>query len=501
MFDKFHEECGVVAVYGHPEAANLAYLGLYALAAPRTGKRRHRHQRRHARSICYKAMGHVADIFTPGARPPCRASMAIGHTRYSTAGDTALNAQPFSVDCNKGRIAVAHNGNITNAASCAASWKAAAPSSRLKRHRSDSAPGGALPRAHPGCRAARGAAAAGRRLLAGVSGRRPRRSWRATRNGFRPLAMGEMELSGGRPCYVFASETCAFDLIGATYVRDVEPGEMVIVGPEGWRASATCRPATRRSAFSSTSIFRAPIRMVFGRLGAAVPRDDWAACWRANARRAGRRGGAGAGLRRRGGPRLLRRIRHSVPPSALIRNHYVGRTFIEPSQADPRFRREAQAQPGAPSAGRQARGAGGRFHRARHHQPKIVRMVRSAGAREVHVRISCPPTVSPCFYGVDTPTRNELIASQPHRGRDPPVHRGRHAGLSFVGRPEEICGRPRQLLLRLLHRRLPHRPGNHQRTDSRQWSDEIGIHTGNRRLPRAQKTDPDSAVPHRSRGS
>src|SRR5271165_5109419 len=115
MFDKFREECGVVAIHGHPEAANLAYLGLYALqhrgqesAGIATSDGREIH--------CYKSMGHVADIFTPTAIADLPGPMGIGHTRYSTAGDTVLlNAQPFSVHCNKGRIAVAHNGNITNA--------------------------------------------------------------------------------------------------------------------------------------------------------------------------------------------------------------------------------------------------------------------------------------------------------------------------------------------------------------------------------------------------
>src|SRR5579871_4524980 len=115
MFDKFHEECGVVALYGHPEAAKLAYLGLYAL----------QHRGQESAGICtsdgeqihcHRAMGHVADIFTPEVVDGLPGGLAIGHTRYSTAGDTALlNAQPFSVACNKGRIAVAHNGNITNA--------------------------------------------------------------------------------------------------------------------------------------------------------------------------------------------------------------------------------------------------------------------------------------------------------------------------------------------------------------------------------------------------
>src|SRR5688572_24418346 len=233
MSDKFREECGVFGIFGHPEAANLAYLGLYALqhrgqesagiAAADRGEIR-----------CYKSMGHVADIFTPEALTQLPGEMAIGHTRYSTTGDTVLrNAQPFSVDCNKGKIAVAHNGNITNAA-------------ELRR---DLESDGSIFQAssdtevilHLVARSReRTLAAALREALLQLEGafslvflaqdhiivaRDP--------HGFRPLAMGQLEQSDGRHAYVFASETCAFDLIDAVYMNDVEPGEMVIVGPKG----------------------------------------------------------------------------------------------------------------------------------------------------------------------------------------------------------------------------------------------------------------------------
>ena len=145
MFDKFRDECGVFAIYGHPEAANLSYLGLYAL--------QHRGQESagitssDGREVyMHKAMGHVADIFTPAAMKELKGNHAIGHTRYSTAGDKLLvNAQPFSVACNKGRIAVAHNGNITNAAELRLELGAARGDlPGEQRYRSDSAPGGAL---------------------------------------------------------------------------------------------------------------------------------------------------------------------------------------------------------------------------------------------------------------------------------------------------------------------------------------------------------------------
>src|SRR6266403_4073080 len=233
MLDKFHDECGVFAIYGHPEAANLTYLGLYAL----------QHRGQESAGIassdgielrCEKSMGHVADIFTPAVLAGLPGNMAIGHTRYSTAGDTALlNAQPFSVACNKGRIAVAHNGNITNAGELrrelereGSIFQASSDTEVIlhlvARSRERTLPG-ALREALLQLEGAFSLVflAENRILIA----RDP--------HGFRPLAFGQLELSGGRLCYVFASETCAFDLINAVYLNDVEPGEMVVVGPEG----------------------------------------------------------------------------------------------------------------------------------------------------------------------------------------------------------------------------------------------------------------------------
>src|SRR6202046_3191356 len=233
MFDGFREECGVFAVYGHPEAANLAYLGLYAL--------QHRGQESagiassNGREIhCHKSMGHVADIFTPEVLGGLPGEAAIGHTRYSTAGDTVLlNAQPFSVACNKGNIAVAHNGNITNAG-------------QLRRERERE---GCISQAssdtevilHLVARSReRTLAGALREALLQLEGAfslvflaKDRGIVALETYGFRPLAYGELAMADGRTAYVFASETCAFDLINAVYLGDVEPGEMVIVGPEG----------------------------------------------------------------------------------------------------------------------------------------------------------------------------------------------------------------------------------------------------------------------------
>src|SRR5579872_6166323 len=409
MLDKFHDECGVFAIYGHPEAANLTYLGLYAL--------QHRGQEsagiassdgHHIRN--HKSMGHVADIFTPEVLGSLPGELAIGHTRYSTAGDTVLlNAQPFSVACNKGRIAVAHNGNITNAGELrrdlereGSIFQASSDTEvilHLVARSRERTLAGALREAMLQLEGAFSLVflAEDRILIA----RDP--------HGFRPLAYGQMELSGGRTCYVFASETCAFDLMGAVYLGDVEPGEMVMVGAEGVtreryapvRDKAHCDFEHVYFARPDSIVFGRPVqqsREQMGRLLArehpvdadvVVPVPDSGVT-------------AAIGYASEAG----------IPfRQALIRNHYVGRTFIEPSQAIRDFGVKLKLNPVRHLLeGKRVilvddsivRGTTSR---------KIVRMVRNAGAREVHLRVSCPPTVSPCFYGVDTPCTAELIAA------------------------------------------------------------------------------------------
>ena len=265
MLDKFHEECGVVAIYGHPEAAKLAYLGLYAL----------QHRGQESAGICtsdgnliytHKEMGHVADIFTKPVLATLPGELAIGHTRYSTAGDTVLlNAQPFSVSCKKGRLAVAHNGNITNTAELreelgrlGSVFQASSDTElvlHLVAHSSERTLAGALREALLQVEGAFSLVllAQDRILVA----RDP--------HGFRPMAVGEMEVSGGRKCYVFASETCAFDLIGAVYLHDVEPGEMVEVGPEGMTRQRYAPEQQRAQCVFEHVYFARPDSIVFGR--------------------------------------------------------------------------------------------------------------------------------------------------------------------------------------------------------------------------------------------
>ena len=408
-FDKLHEECGVFALYAHPEASNLVYLGLYAL--------QHRGQEsagiassdgRKIHSV--RKMGHVAEIFTPDVLNQLPGQLAIGHTRYSTAGDTSLrNAQPLSVACSKGQVAVAHNGNLTNAL-------------ELRRELEED---GSIFQSTSDTEVVLHLVARSReRTLAGalrdallqIEGAfslvflaQDRIIIARDPHGFRPLAMGQLQRPDGSITTVFASETCAFDLIGATYTGDVEPGEMVIVSPEGITREYYTRPEAPAHCSFEHVYFSRPDSIVFGKAVAesrermgrllahehpvdadvVVPVPDSGVA-------------AAIGYSAESG----------IPyRQALIRNHYVGRTFIEPSQAIRDFGVKLKLNPIRHLLeGKRVilvddsivRGTTSR---------KIVRMVRSAGAREVHIRISCPPTISPCYYGVDTPSHEELIAA------------------------------------------------------------------------------------------
>jgi amidophosphoribosyltransferase len=409
MLDKFHEECGVAAIYGHPEASKLAYLSLYAL--------QHRGQESAGISTSdgdlihtKKSMGHVADIFTNPVLQELPGSLAIGHTRYSTTGDTVeRNAQPFSVHCNKGRIAVAHNGNITNAAELRADLEArgsifqASSDTEVILHlvaySREKTLAGALREALLQLEGAFSLVFLAQDRI--IVARDPQ--------GFRPLAMGQLEFSGGTPAYVFASETCAFDLINAVYMGDVQPGEMVIVGPEGVTRERYAPHRPLSQCVFEHVYFSRPDSIVFGRavqesrenlgryLAIESPADADIVVPVPDSGNAAALGySAESGLPYR---------------QALIRNHYVGRTFIEPSQAIRDFGVKLKLNPvRSLLEGKSVilvddsivRGTTSR---------KIVRMVRNAGAKEVHLRISCPPTISPCFYGVDTPCESELIAA------------------------------------------------------------------------------------------
>jgi len=407
--DHFHDECGVFGVFGHPEAANLTYLGLYAL----------QHRGQESAGIVssdasdlypHKAMGEVEEIFTPAVLAKLPGSSAIGHTRYSTAGDKALlNAQPIMIDCNKGKIAVGHNGNLTNAAE----WR------RKLEHRGSIFQSNSDTEVivHLIARSqARNFSGALGDALNQVEGaysllvltpdelyavRDPR--------GFRPLVLGKVASPSGQDAWVVASETCAFDLLNAHYVREVEPGEMVRISKSGLESIRFSPEKPHQYCIFEHVYFSRPDSIIFGRsvnhsremlgrlLAKEHPVEADMVC----------------PIPDSGVPAAIGYSLESQIPfrMGLIRNHYIGRTFIEPSQAIRNFGVKLKLNPVRELiAGKRVvlvddsivRGTTSR---------KLVRMMREDGAKEVHMRISCPPTISPCYYGVDTPTREELIAS------------------------------------------------------------------------------------------
>ena len=404
MFDKFHEECGVFGIFGHAEAANLTYLGLYALqhrgqesagiAASDGIQIRHR-----------KAMGYVNEAFDVDSLATLPGNLAIGHVRYSTAGESKLtNAQPIVVDSVHGQFAIGHNGNLVNAGELrdalvreGAIFQTSSDTEvvvHLYARSREEGTEAAIVEAISQARGAFSFVMMTKDRLIGV--RDP--------HGFRPLALGRLD--GG---WVISSETCALDLIGATYVRDVEPGEVVVISAAGLKSIKPFAPAPHAQCIFEHVYFARPDSYVFGesvnevrtefgrRLARECPADadvvvpipDSGVC-------------AAVGFAEASG----------IPMRmGLIRNHYVGRTFIEPQHSIRHFGVRVKLNPVRSIIdGRRVvliddsivRGTTSR---------KIVRMIRSAGAREVHMRISCPPTISPCFYGVDTPRRSELIAA------------------------------------------------------------------------------------------
>jgi len=403
--DHFHDECGVFGIFDHPEAAKLTYLGLYAL----------QHRGQEAAGIAssdgadvysHKSLGHVQEIFTPAVIAHLPGSAAIGHTRYSTAGDnTVMNAQPVVIDCNKGKLALGHNGNLTNAMEVR----------RRLEHRgsifqttSDTEVVVHLI-ARSAARNLPGAIADALNQVEGAYSlvMLTRDEMYAIRDprGFRPLNLGRL---GGT--WVVASETCAFDLIDAEYVREIEPGEMLRISRSGIESIRFAPEKPHQYCIFEHVYFSRPDSVIFGRpvnqsrerLGRLLAREHPVEA------------DIVTPVPDSGVPAAIGFAADSGIPfrMALIRNHYIGRTFIEPEQAIRDFgvklklnpvRRMIEGQRVVLVDDSIVRGTTSR---------KIVRLVREAGAAEVHVRISCPPTISPCYYGVDTPRRDELIASQ-----------------------------------------------------------------------------------------
>jgi amidophosphoribosyltransferase len=403
--EHLRDACGVVGIFGHPEAANLAYLGLHAL----------QHRGQESAGIAttdggiihhHRGEGLVTDVFSASLLGRLPGAHAIGHVRYSTAGGGGLqNAQPITARYGGGMVAVAHNGNLTNAATLRRRLEAEGSIFQgttdtevivhlFARSRANT-PEGRLMDALRQVEGAFSLTVLTEDKLIGV--RDPL--------GVRPLVLGRLD--GG---YVLASETCALPLLDAHFEREVAPGEMVVIDAGGLTSRRYLPETARRACVFEHVYFARPDSTVFGR--------------------------SVYGVRRALGQRLAAESPASadvvipVPDSGLaaaigfaeasgipygmglVRSHYVGRTFIEPTQAIRHFGVKLKLAPVEEViAGRRVvviddslvRGTTSR---------KIITMLRGAGAREVHLRISSPPITHPCFYGIDTPSRAELIAAQ-----------------------------------------------------------------------------------------
>ena len=398
-----------MAIHNHPDAARQAYLALYSL--------QHRGQESagiatadHENLWNIKGMGLVAEIFTDDVLAKLPGSLAIGHTRYSTTGDSALlNAQPIRVDSTKGLIAIAHNGNLVHLGNLrtqlereGAIFQTTSDSEIIVQLIAHSKEPTLIDAIADSLRQVEGA-------FSIVMMTRDRIFAARDPRGFRPLSMGRIANADGTETIVFASETCAFDLLRATYDREVKPGELVMVSREG----VTCRQFSsglpQASCVFEHVYFSRPDSRVFGRW-VQESREEMG-------RQLARESGVDADLvvpvPDSGVTAAIGYAAESGIPFrfGLIRNHYVGRTFIEPEQRVRDFGVKLKLNPVRNLLeGKRViliddsiiRGTTSR---------KIVRMVRGAGAKEVHLRISCPPTTSPCFYGVDTPSKRELIAA------------------------------------------------------------------------------------------
>ncbi|MCK5219862.1 amidophosphoribosyltransferase [bacterium] len=409
--DKPREACGVAGVYGAAESSKLVYLMLYAI--------QHRGQEGAGIVVAngsgfnsVRGTGLVADIFNADNLSAMTGASAIGHVRYSTTGPSVeKNAQPIMVEYIRGNLAVAHNGNLVNAdqihdelEECGSIFQTTADTEVLIHLIARNTGRDFLDALTTSLKKLKGAYSM---VLLNdeslIAARDPQ--------GFRPLALGKLQ-----DAYVVASETCAFDLIGAKYIRDIEPGEIVIIDRQGLRS----RRFAERNASEALCIFE---NIYFSRP------DSWIfghSCWE---------------TRRRMGIMLARENKHAadivvpVPDSgvcaaigfaeevrlpfamALIRNHYVGRTFIEPSQSIRDFgvklkfncvREAVKGKRVIVVDDSLVRGTTSR---------KIVKMIQQAGAREIHMRLSSPPVKYPCFYGMDFPTRRELIAASHDLGQ------------------------------------------------------------------------------------
>lgn len=406
LFHDIHEECGVFGVFGHPEAANLTYLGLYAL----------QHRGQEGAGICSsdgknlyldKSMGLVADIFTEKRLKKLYGHSAIGHNRYSTAGSSTIkNAQPFLVNYILGCIAIAHNGNLINAQNLkinlekkGAIFQSNSDSEVILHLIARSNFDSPIDRIKEALCQVRGAFSI---LFLDES------QLIAARDpfGVRPLCLGMLD-----GAYVVASETCAFDLIGASYIRDIEPGEMLVINDKGLQSYNLCQNNKNAFCVFEFIYFARPDSFIFNNTCVNTVRKNFG---RVLARDSMIDADLVIPVPDSGVPAAIGFAEESLIhfDFGLIRNHYIGRTFIEPKQSIRHFGVKIKLNPVKDLLkGKRVIIVDDSIVRGTTSK-KIVKMVRElGGAKEVHMRIASPPTIGPCFYGIDTPTRQELIAS------------------------------------------------------------------------------------------
>ena len=404
MLDKFHDECGVVGVYGHPDAANLVYLGLYAL----------QHRGQESAGIAASSngkmhlevgMGLVADVFSDARLKKLPGNIAVGHNRYSTTGVSRVkNAQPCLIEYSGGTMAMGHNGNLVNASeirkelgAAGAIFQSTNDSEVIVHLMAQSRRNSFVDRAVAALSQVKGAYSI---VLMSenelVAARDPQ--------GFRPLCLGKLD-----GAYIVASESCVMDLVEAEFIREIEPGELILINQFGVKSFHPFQKASTKQCVFEHIYFSRPDSYLFGRsvystrklMGKALAREKPVEA------------DVVVPVPDSGVISAMGYSEEAKIPfqMGLIRNHYVGRTFIEPQSQIRNFGVKVKLNAVKPVIeGKRVIIIDDSIVRGTTSK-KIVRMLREVGAREVHVRISSPPTTHSCFYGIDTPTKGELIAS------------------------------------------------------------------------------------------
>jgi len=404
MLDKFHDECGVVGVYGHPDAANLVYLGLYAL----------QHRGQESAGIAASSngkmhlevgMGLVADVFSDARLKKLPGNIAVGHNRYSTTGVSKVkNAQPCLIEYSGGTMAMGHNGNLVNASeirkelgAAGAIFQSTNDSEVIVHLMAQSRRNSFVDRAVAALSQVKGAYSI---VLMSenelVAARDPQ--------GFRPLCLGKLD-----GAYIVASESCVMDLVEAEFIREIEPGELILINQFGVKSFHPFQKASTKQCVFEHIYFSRPDSYLFGHsvystrklMGKALAREKPVEA------------DVVVPVPDSGVISAMGYSEEAEIPfqMGLIRNHYVGRTFIEPQSQIRNFGVKIKLNAVKPVIeGKRVIIIDDSIVRGTTSK-KIVRMLREVGAREVHVRISSPPTTHSCFYGIDTPTKGELIAS------------------------------------------------------------------------------------------